>query len=243
MPPERRRIPIASESAGCNATLTGEWAHYLARVLRARTGEQVWAFCGDGHDYLYEVSSVLPSQVHLRFVERRQVRTDPTRELVLVVALPKAGKLEAMIEAATALGATCIFPFVSARSEGKPSAHQRARWNKAALEAARQCGRTTTPELAEPARSLAEAVAELHAALPAVRGAVGDPNAGQSLRAWSEAQPPGVALAWLVGPEGHLSPGELETAVAAGFEAVSLGPRILRAELAATAGLALLSRP
>ncbi len=236
MAPELRRIPIDSADAGRDATVEGEWARYLARVLRCRPGDRVWGFSGDGCDYLYELASVSPSLVQMTYVEHRRVETDPLRELALLVGLPKAGKLEAMIEAATALGATRILSFAAMRSEGKGG--KRERWEKAALEAARQCGRTTVPTIQPPASSLTEALSQLSAALPHAAGAVGEPSASLSLVEWAAAQPAETPRAWLVGPEGHLTPDELSSARAAGFTAVNLGPRILRAELAAVVGLA-----
>lgn len=211
----------------------GEEAHYLSRVLRIEPGETIAFFWGDGKDHLYQVETVERRGVVLSFVRSDPNRADPPLSLTLVQAMPKAGKLDDIIRGAAALGVSRIIPFNAVRSIGRGDARKTERRRKIAAEAARQCGRTTVPAILDPARNLEEALE----AAGSARGLFFWEESRESL---SEllGQLAGEKLLTLVcGPEGGLTEEEAAIARAAGLACASLGPRILRAELAPLAAL------
>ena len=156
-------------------------------------------------------------------------RGEPPASLVLALAVLHTGAFDWAVEKATELGVTSIVPIVAERCQGRGGAARRERWQRIAAAAVAQCGRSRPPTV-EPPRPLAQMldgvagtrlVAESGASSPSVLRATGD----------------GITL--LVGPEGGFTTAEREAISGAGFLALPLGPRTLRAETAALAGLAL----
>ena len=149
--------------------------------------------------------------------------------------------MDFLVQKTSELGVARIVPVVTERSVARPGAEgadgKRARWEKIAREAARQCGRADLP-IVDPPVALAEALAGPD--LPARRLALFEGERSRSLRAALEGTQP-AATALLVGPEGGFAPAELAVARAAGFEAVGLGERILRVETAAIVAVALVA--
>jgi len=141
--------------------------------------------------------------------------------------------MDFLVQKCCELGVSRIVPVIAARSVARPEPGRRARWEKIAREAARQCGRADVPAVAAPA-VLAAALAAPD--LPARRLVLSPDEAGRSLRALL---PDRGATALLVGPEGGFAAAEVEAAQAAGFAPVSLGPRVLRVETAAIVAVAL----
>lgn len=227
-----REQPLSGETA----ILTGEEAHYLSRVLRMGAGDRVAVFWGDGKDHIYEVVQVDRSGVQLRLISVEENRGDPHLQITLLQAMPKSGKFDDILRTVTALGVSRVVPFNAARSIGKGDDSKIARWNKIAAEASRQCGRTRIPEVAAPAKNLAAALAT--PGLPP--GIVCWEESMRSLREVLNATQTATAITILCGPEGGLTADEVAMAQQAGLEPVSLGPRILRAELAPAAILSII---
>ena len=160
-------------------------------------------------------------------------------ELTLAQGLPKGDKLDAIVRMATELGATRVVPLVCRRSvvrmEPGRSAARRVRWERIAREAAKQCGRTSVPDVCAPA--------------PLVRWLEDAREPGLLLCLWEAestlldavlpAECP-ARITLVVGPEGGLAPEEVADLRAAGAVLAGLGPRILRTETAGPVGLALL---
>jgi 16S rRNA (uracil1498-N3)-methyltransferase len=231
----RRRVHLPPELIGATrAGLTGEARHYLRDVLRLSAGDAVELFDGQGAAW---EAVVEPGFESLAVGARREaLAAGPV--LSLLFALSKGDKGELVVQKATELGVARLCPWSAERSVLKLDAgkgRERAeRWRRIAGEAARQCGRADVPEVAEPAR-LAAALAAVPAGhrLVVLHGPGGLP-----LEALGLAGAPGVAL--VVGPEGGWTEGELAACQAAGAVRGALGPRTLRAETAAIAGLAVL---
>jgi 16S rRNA (uracil1498-N3)-methyltransferase len=235
---ERRLFVPAERLGGERLTLTGPEHRHIGLVLRARPGDALTLFDGAGGEVEAEVIRVERAETELSLGARRAV-AGPAVALTLLCAVPRGPRMDFLVQKTSELGVARIVPVVTERSVARPDAEagKRARWEKIAREAARQCGRADLPIIAPPVR-LAEALAGLQ--LPARRLALFEGERSRSLRAALERTEP-AATALLIGPEGGFAPAELAVARAAGFEAVGLGERILRVETAAIVAVALVA--
>ncbi|MGE5866005.1 MAG: 16S rRNA (uracil(1498)-N(3))-methyltransferase [Rhizobacter sp.] len=208
-----------------------------AQVLRLQPGDAVTLFDGHGGQWQAEVT-----QMGRKLVDVLVGAHDPSeRELALAVTLavgmPANERMDDLVEKATELGVACIQPLMCERSvlrlSGERAERKREHWQAVAVAACEQSGRTRVPVI-EPVRSLAAWLRDLP---------VGE--AARVVLSTAEApplpMPAGRAVIALSGPEGGLAPGEEAAARAAGFVPASLGPRILRADTAPLAALAVWS--
>jgi 16S rRNA (uracil1498-N3)-methyltransferase len=166
-------------------------------------------------------------------------RESPLR-ITLAVGLTKGDKLDFVVEKATELGVHAIIPFASSHTvpklDERKIAARRSRWEKIALSAAKQCGRTAVPEVL-PLWTFAELIARPWP--EAAKLLFWEKEADQSLRRVREKHGDLGAILVVTGPEGGFSAEEAELARGHGFELVRLGGRILRAETAALTALSL----
>jgi 16S rRNA (uracil1498-N3)-methyltransferase len=231
----RRRVHLAPERIGqTRAELTDEARHYLRDVLRLAPGAAVELF--DGRGGAWE-AIIEPGFAVLTLGARRSVLSGGLA-ISLLFALAKGEKNDLVVQKATELGVDRLATWAAERSVVKLDAekgHERTeRWRRIAEEAARQCGRSDVPVVEAPA-----ALAVALAAVPkGHRLVVLHGSGGAPLSALGLDEAPGVAL--VVGPEGGLTERELATCESAGALRGSLGPRTLRAETAAIAGVAVL---
>jgi 16S rRNA (uracil1498-N3)-methyltransferase len=233
----RRLFVPAERLAADRLSLSGDDHLYLARVLRARAGDRLTLFDGAGAEVDAEVARVGRHDTELALGDRRAgAVTAPPVAITLLVAVPRGERLELVIQKTTELGVARVVPLVTARSVARPEPERRPRWEKIAREAARQCGRADVPRVDAPT-PLGAAVAAPD--LPPARLALWEGERARSLRAHLAAGPAASAVALLIGPEGGLGDDEVATTAAAGFVALSLGPRILRVETAAIAAVSL----
>ena len=241
----RRRFFVDRFEAS-SATLRGDAASHLGRVLRAEPG-QLYEL-SDGHRvWLGRVTRVALSKrgegrVDFALVEPIPVR-EPALEIELLVSLVKFDRFEWCLEKATELGAGGIVPLSAARSD-KPliaaAAKRQARWEKIALESAQQSRRLRPPvicALATPEQAFAQSSAGCKILLSERPQA---PPLRELITATKERQPGGVIskAALAIGPEGGWTDAEISSACGAGFAEASLGENILRTETAVLAALA-----
>jgi 16S rRNA (uracil1498-N3)-methyltransferase len=221
------RFFLATPPVDGRAELVGDEARHLARVLRAAIGDAVAVFDGRGSEWPARVTSIGRDRVVLE-VGPPLAAAAPPLPLTLAVALPKGDRQKWLVEKLTELGCARLVPLVTTRgvAEATPAAIERL--GRAAIEACKQCGRTTLPEITPPA-TLA---AVLAARDPNTVSLVADPS-GEALGPLLAGHA-GAVLA-LVGPEGGFTAEELAVAEAAGCRRVSLAPHILRVETAAIA--------
>jgi 16S rRNA (uracil1498-N3)-methyltransferase len=215
--------------AGAALTLEGPPANYLATVLRLSPGAQVKLFDDRTGEWLAEIAEAGRKRVSLHVVEQLRPR-EAVPDLWLLFAPIKRGRIDWLVEKATELGAARLVPVLTRRTIVERLNLDRLRAH--AIEAAEQCERTALPELAEPVK-----LAALLACWPPERTLYfADESGGEPVLG---AVAPGPA-AVLIGPEGGFTDEE-RTAIRAlpRARAVSLGPRILRADTAAIAALAL----
>ncbi len=228
--------------SGKEAYIEGpDWNH-AANVLRVRPGEQVLLSAGEDWDYLCTVREVdrAGQRVLLSVLEEnRDIRELPVK-ISLYQGLPKSDKMELIIQKAVELGATRVIPVETARCvvklDRKKAESKRSRWQAISESAAKQSGRSMIPEVAMPmpfAAALKEA-ADSEIRLIPYENAEGMERTRRIL----ESVVPGQKIAVFIGPEGGFEETEIRQAEEAGFEAVTLGKRILRTE---TAGFVVLS--
>lgn len=218
--------------------LTGSDAHHVGYTLRAKVGDRLIVVGADRQVAEMEVVAFTKDTVTLMRRAFLSADTEPPMEVGLAVCLLKGEKMEFVVQKAVELGVAYVQPLRSThcvvRYDAKKSAARQARWQRVAEEAAKQCGRTLVP-MVEPIREMKEWLADLS---PETRlFLLYEREERASLRAWLKGQN-GRSYIALVGPEGGFSDDEAAAAKRAGAVAITLGPRILRAETAALAALA-----
>jgi 16S rRNA (uracil1498-N3)-methyltransferase len=212
-------------------------AHHAREVLRLRAGAAVRVFDGEGAEYEAVLDEVSRRAVSARLGRPVAPRAESPLLLVLAVSPLKGDRMELVVQKATELGVAGIWPVVTDRTAtaARPALHgsRDERWARVASGAAEQCGRAVVPHVAPTVR-LADLVARpFDGTRVALLETAGHPPLP------SLARPAGAALLLLVGPAGGFAPQEAARLQAAGFLAASLGPRILRAETAAVAAVAI----
>jgi 16S rRNA (uracil1498-N3)-methyltransferase len=220
-----------------DAALTGEQAAHLARVLRAQPG-QVFDVVANGFLHRAEVTSVSDDEV--AFILHEELEADAALPIHLLLAVFKFDHFEWAIEKATELGVARITPILARRTEKHLAlaAPKRVdRWRRIALESAKQSRRTDIPELAQPS-PLADALARETAPL---RILLSETEQSLSLAAALNQQltANNQQLSLAIGPEGGWTSEEMSLFTTHAWTPVTLGPRILRAETAAIAAIAI----
>ncbi len=230
-------------SQGLAVRLPDQAARHV-QVLRLQPGDTITLFNGQGDgspgsegEFMATVDRMGRSDVDVTVGAYRATDRELPRAIHLAMGMPANERMDWLVEKATELGATSIQPLICERSvlrlKGERADKKLAHWRAVAAAASEQCGRNRLPVIHDvlhlsdwlqagpaPARLLLSLQPQ---SVPLLRGA-----------------PASGALTFLSGPEGGLSPAEEAAAVAAGFVAVTLGPRVLRAETAPLACLAAL---
>lgn len=214
-------------------------AQQLVTVLRLRPGTQVGLLDGNGSCFVTELVSVTRQDVQGHIVAQEHMTTEPATPLTLYQCALKTDKFEWVLQKGTELGVSRFVPVISERTIVRPAAallKRYGRWQAILKEAAEQSGRGRIPQLAEPQSWTAAVQAATGRRYVPWEGAQNtSPGLGTLLQPGSN-EP--ISLA--IGPEGGLSTAEVAVASEAGWQAVSLGPRILRAETAALAGITII---
>jgi 16S rRNA (uracil1498-N3)-methyltransferase len=230
-----RRMFYVDEVRGGKASLRGETAQHLRKVLRVETGQQ-FEISDGARIYLAAVEEFGKDLVEFRVMEEIAREPAPAR-VHLLVSLIKFDRFEWILEKATELGVERVTPVYAMRSEkglDQAAAKRMERWRKIVHEAGQQSRRVAPP--------VVEAAAGLEEALRASAGIRWfldeDGRARPLLEGLPATRSREDEIALLAGPEGGWDPREREAAEQAGWLRVSLGPQILRAETASIAALA-----
>jgi 16S rRNA (uracil1498-N3)-methyltransferase len=224
-----------------HAALTGEQAAHLARVLRAEPG-QIFDVVAAGFLHRAEVTQVAPERVD--FVLHEELESDPALPLHLYLAVFKFDHFEWAVEKATELGVARITPILARRTEkhlAQASAKRVERWRRIAHEAAQQSRRTSVPLVADPV-TLQPALEREHAPTRILLSETEQTVALSQLLAGAKSplEAAGeITHALAIGPEGGWTAGEMALFTQREWTHVTLGPRILRAETAAIAAIAI----
>jgi 16S rRNA (uracil1498-N3)-methyltransferase len=217
---------------GETVELASGQAHYLRSVLRLGPGAAVAAFNATDGEWLCRMAEIGKRGAQLR-IERHMRSPTPEPDLWLLFAPIKRGRIDWLVEKATELGASALLPVWTARTQAERLNLERLRAR--AIEAAEQSERLSVPKLRSP-----EALGRVLAAWPAERRLIvcDESGAGEPIGAAAARLPVGP-MALLVGPEGGFDQTELDALGKLSFVSrVGLGPRVLRAETAALAALA-----
>lgn len=233
----RRRF-FVDEVRNGEAEILGEEARHLTRVLRVEAGQH-YEISDNRQAWLAEIVTARKEHVVFQTIEKLPDEPPEVR-VTLLAALIKFDHFEWLVEKATELGVERIIPVETIRSERgleRAAAKRIERWRRIVVESSQQCRRTFLPAVEEPV--------EFEAAIAAAAGFrfVLDEQAGARPLMKVLPEQPAITdtVALLVGPEGGWTGSEREQFIAAGWTAISLGRRILRAETAAMAALAVVA--
>jgi len=219
------------------AYLCEEDARHATRVLRMREGEACELFA-DGKRFSGEISSIGDGEVAVR-ITGKMPSTEARLRITLYQGLPKADKMELIVQKSVELGACAVVPVAMSRCvvqlDQKDGRKKQERWQKIAREACKQSGRCEMMQVTEPL-----SFKQLLAKLPEHQAAIvpWEDARGYSLAHFHQEHPEVTDLAIVIGPEGGMSEDEIARMKEANCQSVTLGPRILRTE---TAGLCAMS--
>lgn len=236
-----QRLAIAlSQIQEQQILLSSEQIHYLGRVLRLQSGDRFIAMDGRGQWWL---AAFQGAEAPAQLLEPIPIQTELPIGITLLAAPPKGSGFDEVVRQATELGVSQIVPILSDRTLLNPSPQKQERWQRIAQEAAEQSLRQVIPQLSPPLtfvevlqsctseqRYICVPEAEVHLlniVLPTAEGSI--------------AMAAGRSLAIATGPEGGWTAAEVEQAVQAGFQPVTLGRRILRAVTAPVVALSLVA--
>lgn len=230
---------------GAAVCLDPSESHHGARVLRLNAGDPIAVFDASGRQFRATVDRIEHKRIFVLLGEPMEAAPETPKPILLYLAAAKGPAFEAVLQRAVELGVAEIVPFIAHRSvpRGDRAAaleHKVARWRHILLSATKQCGRAHLTAIAPP-RPFAQAVEQLGAETQGFC-CVSDPSARRLSDALRSLDPEATrSLAVMIGPEGGLAPDEIAKACDTGWNRVSLGPRILRVETAATSSLTLLA--
>ena len=221
---------------GDSLALTGAEAHHCRNVLRLERGDKVVLFDGRGRELTAEITSSSP-ELGLRKLHEAQ--TPPLRcQITLGQAIPKGKNMDLIVQKAVEIGAAEIAPILSDRTvvrlDEENAASKQAKWQTAAIEAAKQCGQNWLPRVhapqtmaqffQQPSRFDLQLIGSLQSDAVHLKKILAEYSAEHGDR------PTSVLM--LVGPEGDFTPAELSLARSHGCRPITLGPIVLRVETA-----------
>lgn len=237
MPP---RFFIASPLIPSQPVTATETIVRHMHVLRLQTGDTVTLFNGEGGEALAHITSIEKKTACLIVKAHVPREVDPPFQVTLAQAIAGGDKMDWLIEKAVELGVHAIQPLLTEKSvvrlQGERAEKRRQHWQALVIAACEQCGRNRIPQIA-PIRSYIEWVQQDFAECDGKKLLL-SPRATQSLTTLALRA---TRLTILIGPEGGLSEKEEALALQAGFQDITLGPRILRCETAGMATLAMLN--
>ena len=229
---QRHRF-YAPNHQGSSIFLEAEEAHHLVRVLRLQPGAVVFAFDGNGQEFECVVERATKTSAELNIITALTNVVESPLQLTLGLAVLKSDKFDWVVQKATEIGVTRIVPLITEHSEFRPSDNREGRlqrWRRIALEATKQSGRRSLPDIGT-IRSLPEFCETESNDIRLIFSE----SKGEQIMKTERIK----SVAVLIGPEGGWSEKELVIALKYGYQSIHLGNRILRAETAAVAAVSL----
>ncbi len=218
--------------------IDGQEARHIARVLRMQPGDFLVLFDGSGYDYTAKLTQTDGEYVTAEVVGKKRSESEPDVEVCVCQAIIKNDHFDYAVQKCTELGAGAVLPFLSERCVKRPKSAEgfAAREQRIAAEAAKQCGRSRIPRVLP--------VAEFEELAEQLRGKfvvfAYENEKTRTLKQLLQSVTKEREIYIVVGPEGGFSAQEAKTLERAGAHSVSLGKRILRAETAGAATLAMI---
>ena len=211
-----------------------EDAEHITRVLRMKVGDEILLFDGTGYEYKAVLTVIDSKECQAKILGKYHSAQEPQIQVTIFQGLPKSGKMEVIIQKAVELGVFDIVPMITERCVAKMETDKKVteklkRWNRIALEAAKQCGRGRVPQVLPPVpfhTAVQKAVNMDLGLMPyEILGHQGDRSLKKILQSVSCKN-----IGILIGPEGGFSDAEAEQAKQMGIMLTGLGKRILRTE-------------
>jgi 16S rRNA (uracil1498-N3)-methyltransferase len=223
------RYFVESPITGEHAQLIGPEAHHLAHVMRAQPGDAVTLFDGGGAEFVARVTKIGRSAIELAIESRQEIDRELPIHVSMGVAIPKGDRQRWLVEKLTELGVARLVPLITTRGVAQPAESSLARLRRGVIEASKQCGRNRLMEIA-PIQAWREFVVSPPSD---AQRYIAHPGNSDALRPQSSLNVGQHEVYFAVGPEGGFTDSEVKDALAAGWLAIDLGPRILRVETAA----------
>ena len=234
------RIAFVADSD--TITLSADEARHARDVLRLGQGDEIFVFDGEGREYRCVIADIAPRSMTLTVAEETQpAKPESPLDLTLGVALLKGEKFDLVVQKATELGVTTLVPLITTRAdvrirEPQDAARKVERWQRIALESAKQCGRARLMLVNAPTN-----LDEFFRSITDVQlGVMFTERDGGSVDVAFETKPDFKSVIALVGSEGGWTDHEIERARKKGWKLITLGGRTLRAETAAIVAATLL---
>ncbi|MBQ3124670.1 MAG: 16S rRNA (uracil(1498)-N(3))-methyltransferase [Clostridia bacterium] len=222
--------------------IDNEDANHIRKVLRLDVGDEITVCDGRGIDYTAIISEIGKYVIECDIKNSAKCDTEPEIEITLYQGLPKAAKMDYIIQKNTELGISKIVPAKLARcvvrlEDTQAEAKKTQRWQKISNEAAKQSGRGVIPEVAMPLTvdEILDAVKDSDLVFVPY-----ECETQTHLRDVVESNPDAKKISFIIGPEGGFDVSEIEKFKAAGIKTITLGRRILRTETAAEAVVSML---
>ncbi len=230
---------VSKQQIANQITILDEDAKHIKTVLRAKPGEEMTVCDGEGTDYFCKINAVAEKEILLDILEKKPCQTEPAVKITLFQGLPKADKMDMIIQKCVELGIDSIVPVVTERTIvklDKKEPKKIQRWQKIAESAAKQSGRGKIPCI-ENVLSFSQAIEESKKLCSAVIPYEKELQRGikEFVKTFS-----GDTLGLFIGPEGGFSLEEIQQAQKEGILPITLGKTILRTETAAIVATAIL---
>lgn len=217
--------------------LTDEASHHVARVLRARLGDQLTLFNGQGGEYTATITAIDKKNVEVEMLAFTDRQAESPLDIYLAQGIARGEKMDFIMQKAVELGVNHIIPLITERCNVKLDPHREEKriqhWQSVVISACEQSGRNNIPIVLSP-QTLKEWLTQIKADICLVLS----PHTQAKLPVQSITSTSRIVL--LIGPEGGLSSEEIEMAMQHGFHPWHLGPRVLRTETAALAAISAL---
>jgi len=231
----------STQIIGNKITVIGEDYLHLKKVLRAVKGDFITVCC-DGFDYTAEISEICKDYISSNIIDKKKNITEAELKVTLFQGLPKADKMELIVQKCIELGVNEIVPVITERCISKinnsnDAQNKVSRWQKIAIEAAKQCNRGTIPKIATPIK-FTEAISL--ASKMDLSVIPYEKESSKGFKAVVSRCSDIFTASILIGPEGGFTQQEIQLAESQNIKKITLGPRILRTETAGMVALSLM---
>ena len=221
------------------AEISGEEFKHMTQVLRCKTGDTFVLLDGSGFEYTSVITDVLDNSVIFDVINKQYSESESAVHITLYQGMPKAQKLETIIQKATELGVYAVVPFVAARSIKLPEKNvdkKTERMQRIAKEAVKQSRRAIVPKISPPItfKHLSEQLIKYDLIV------LCDEHEKSTTLKEALSCNTGNSIALIIGPEGGFEPSEINSLMQCGANPITLGKRILRTETAGPAAIAMI---